>query len=140
MKPKTLADLDPVTAEALACHEALGRLGFVADEIFLVLALAGNPEYAIYPAGLAMGDLAVHVELRAQGEEFTITVGAVPGGADDFERRWPAVIETWKAAPRADVLALWERSVIKQRALELVLGLQHKGIRTSAPKAWKDSS
>jgi hypothetical protein len=122
-----LLGLPPTIVEALACHDALTRLGFKNADIYLLLSRVANPHHALRPEGLAMGDLALFVVLKAQAREYSIGVGAVT--EDGFADEWAKAVVLWNDASQDARWALWERSRIHDRTAELVVHLVQRGFR-----------
>jgi len=122
-----LADLDQAFVEALCLHELFRRMGFAADDVFLMLARAGNPESAIIPKGLALGDLALFVQLRTQGKEYNVIIGALPCPEDDFAKAWGTAVELFNKATRAESDPMWDRAAIVKRWDTVVLDLHGLG-------------
>lgn len=128
-----------VLLETLAVHEALRRCGFRSDDIYVQLEPAGNPEGALLayrPDGpdmnAAVGTLMVHVTLRAQGKEFTITVGRWCDSEETLKLQWEAAVAWFNSAPTHEAMPTWESSVIAQNILTLVEGLSAKGFKVPA--------
>jgi hypothetical protein len=100
-----------VYREALAVHEALRRLGFVAEEIFV-----------------AEGADGVHVVLRHAGKEFRVTLGPSSPPFEEFAQRWPRAVRDYNAASDAALQALWEDSEVSLRLAHFVIAMEVKGI------------
>jgi len=122
-----LADVDDRLLEALCLHEMLRRLGFTADHVFIMLARAGNPESAIFPKGLELGDLALFVQLKAQDKEYNVLMGALPCSEHGFAKAWGEAVEIFNKAPRTETDPLWDRSLIVKRSATVVTDLVAKG-------------
>jgi hypothetical protein len=96
-------ELRPIFREVLAVHEALRKLGFDADDIFVILQT--EPKSA---------DLLVTVCLRTQGIEFRILIGCWEGLKDDFETHWRAAAEAWNSTmSEQERLAIWFGSKVQ---------------------------
>jgi hypothetical protein len=122
-----LADVDDVLLEALCLHELFRRMGFSANDIFIVLARAGNPESAILPRGLSVGDLALFVTLKAQGKEYNVIMGALPCPDAEFAKAWGEAVVLFNNATRAETDPIWDRSVIVKRAPVVALDVHAMG-------------
>lgn len=123
-----LLGLATVVREALACHEALFRLGFSKDDIYLELARSANPDGALLPEDITAESIVLHVVLKTQGKEYSIGVGAV--ATDGFEDEWAKAIVCWHDASIEGRRKVWEEARLRGRAVELVWGLFEKGIAT----------
>jgi len=123
LKPKRLRDYPKVYRDALACFEALRRLGFDADEIFF---------------GFDMVDEApdmVHMQLQTQGKKFTVTVAQLPGASrHKVARTWKTLAKLMNELPPRS--PEWYEHVWNQHLLGSSLeyfamftaGIQAKGI------------
>lgn len=118
--------VDPVLLESLFCHEALRRLDFKADDIFLELARAGDPQTALMDTDAAIGDLFLFVVLRAQCREFSIAVGRWSDTEEALATAWGEAIAWFNGGP-ADGETLWRASRIARQSVKLIVGLQTKG-------------
>lgn len=112
------AGLHPAWREALACHEALRRLGYDAEEIFLsrhddgrLLLLIPRARYGLVvnPRGGGGRDLA----------------GRSPA---ELAAEWAAAAREWNEATPEEMDALFQGSAIRGRSLHLAMDLGHKGI------------
>ena len=112
-----LADVHPVLKEMLAVFEALRRLGFPADDIFVVPEAIEYGSDRVVPATL----------LRTQGKEFAITAGD-PYPKEKFVDDWEAAGKLWNAGKDSERGAIYERSIIKRKGCSLLLALEKKGI------------
>jgi len=122
-----LLALPETMVETLACHDALQRLGFAREDIFILISPVANPEHALLSRGLGLGDLIVFVVLKAQEREYSIGVGAIE--EEGFEDLWAKSIVLWNDATQAARGELWERSEIRARVAELVVHLVDRGFR-----------
>lgn len=128
-------------AEAFCVHEALRRLGYLSQDIFFQVAGPLRPGLAPTlrrPDGSVESVLLTHATrfqismALVHGEsKFVVTTGFLGG-------RWTKakIGKTWREFVRAvsagdipeeTLLAIWERSEVKTRGLELISGLQARG-------------
>jgi hypothetical protein len=99
--------------EAWAVHEALRKLGFTADQIFM----HRNPS----------PDDTLLVVLRHQGKQLATTIGKVPDGWED---EWGEFVRYANdAANEAAMLEIYEASWVRQHYVPLLMALSTKGIR-----------
>src|SRR5271170_3263517 len=80
MLENKLTELPLVIKEALACHEGLRRLGFKADDIYIILT-----------EGWLL------VSLRAQEKEFNIELGEIDIKEEIFPGFWGQVVERYNS-------------------------------------------
>jgi len=117
-RSKEIGEYDQAYLEAWAMHEALRRLGFPAETIFL----HKNPP--------PEGDLIVVVK-RGQGsreKRLNITVGP-PREDEDWEAEWTAFGRSVNAREftEDELQAVWEHSWVREHTVELVQALMAKG-------------
>lgn len=122
-----LADVDQVLLEALCLHELFRRMGFSADDVFIMLSRAANPASAILPKGLRPGDRAMFVSLRAQDKEYNVIMGALPCPEDDFAKAWGTAVETYNTATQEETDPIWQQSLIVKQWATVVLDLNGMG-------------
>jgi hypothetical protein len=122
-----LLALPETMVETLACHDALQRLGFAREDIYVLLSPVANPQHALLSRGLRLGDLIVFVVLKAQDKEYSIGVGSIE--EEGFEDLWAKSIVLWNDATQAARGELWERSEIRARVSELLMHLVERGFR-----------
>jgi hypothetical protein len=105
---------DRTLEEALAAAEALRKLGFSADDIYL-----GND----------MDGGQVGVILRTQGREFIITCGRWYGSEEQLAEEWRLKVEKWNSAttPTSWRERIWRRSFVARNATALCVKLVEKG-------------
>ena len=117
-----LSDLRPVLLEALCYHEALLRLSYEPEEIFV------SPREGVLSVVLVVGD-----------RRFFITVG--PLVLDDtytresFLKEWDAACEVWNKASDSDRLAAFEKSFVYGASLDFCATLALKGFNRHMRKA-----
>lgn len=142
-----LGDITPVMREALACHEALTRLGFEPDDIHLWLARSANPETALMrmpESYQRKTDKLLHVVLKIGEAEYVIAVGVEIW--EDLPDRWEKSVDLWNAARQEDRSQVFHASRIRAEVGELVTGLLSRGFRlparfaTAAQVPWQAQS
>ena len=104
-----LLDLPIVIKEAICCHEALRRMGFRSEDIFVV----DN-----------MGE--IFVALKTQGKEFNIDIGTNP--EKDIQPLWETATNLYNTSMDDEALELWNSSQMKQTFIALAQALKMKGI------------
>lgn len=108
---KRMKDFPAVYRDCWALHEALRRLGFASEDIFVLL--SGNAEQPT--TGLWF-----FVVLKTQGKEFTITVRPIEGlGEEEAGAGWTAFVNLVNA--RTFALTEMQR-VYKTRFVDRVPG------------------
>lgn len=116
-----LAPLDEALApldEALALYEALRTLGFLPDELLLVVT----------------DDLTVCMGLRTQGKQLALPCGRWERSMDELPAAWAEKAEWWNTSSTHDAReALWRASYACNNAVALVTELVTKGF--SLPRA-----
>lgn len=96
---------------ALTTHEALRRLGFAPEEIFV--SLSGGIMFVIAKRG---------------GKEMAAAVGRQAGTQDEWIAEWDVATVLWtRVMTEAQVRELYDQSEIKTRGVELLLALARKG-------------
>jgi len=115
---------DQLLEMAWATHEGLRRLGFAADDIFVVTTDANE----------------VFVQLKTQGKEFNVGVGLLGElTREAFEERWPKFVDRINSGKFADDLLqrIFEHWLQHKAggAMPLVNAIMSKGIRL--PKAYR---
>lgn len=110
--------------ECWAVHQAFRSLGFLPDNIYISVGRDIRHPQA---------DACLFVVLKAQGKDFTVTVGAYPS-----EEKATAAVGTWHnfvtlanggAFERESLDKIYESSHVFANSVELVLSLHEKGIR-----------
>ena len=102
--------MPPALIEFACAFEAYRRLGFSADDIFF---------------GFQRGN--VFATLRAQGKEFNIACGRL-GGGEDALALYERLVKELPDWPTCEFLRAWESSIVGNHGVELVTGIQAKGI------------
>jgi hypothetical protein len=117
-----LSELHPVWREALACQEALRRLGFTSDDLFVSRCKDGR--------------LLVHVESVHYGLTVNIPVG--DSGAlrslsqEEFGRGWSQAAEARNGATVDELEHAWRDSLIVRQGVQLIVNLKMHGIELPA--------
>jgi hypothetical protein len=115
---RSLSEERPVVVEALCYHEALLRLGYEPDEIFV---------------SLNKGDL--FVVLDVAGRRFFITVGPLTLDNDTFKNTWRVACDTWNKSEQGVRQATFERSYAYRNAFDFSAALLAKGFDRHLKKA-----
>ena len=98
--------------EAWAVHEALRRLGFLPEEIFVSM---DNPEGFLF------------VVLIAQEKTFGINIGKPPFSEEEFFGLWEKFTHGLATFPDEFLQNAWDNSVIRTKTPEFVMALLQKG-------------
>lgn len=122
--PARLVEVHPIWREGLACFEALRRLGFVADDIYMSRHDDGRMMLVVESVGYALV-----VNLRGGG-----------AGAGEFAKRplgevfaeWEVAANLWNSATDAERSVLFEASMIREYCAELVVDFLAKGLSIPA--------
>ena len=102
----------PAINEMLASHEALRKLGFEPDEIYVML---DSSNTAV-------------VTLKAQDLEFNITCGDFEGDADEFSSQWSEAVGQWNKSMSTDTMnKIWKSSFVYANIAQLIMALKQKG-------------
>ncbi len=104
-KKPTLAGLTLVTRAARTARTAYGRLGHIADGVFLTRDLVSEPANVIYPETLAarakaLTKLGVTVEVLTEARMRKLGMGALLGVGQGSSRDSRVVVMRWNGAPR----------------------------------------
>ena len=128
-----LSALDSPYKEAFAFFEGFRRLGFLAEDIYFVLA---GPD----------GFVQVNVALRHVNEEGTLgevlgTAGYLAASKDEIAHVWAGLCRAIneRRVPLEQLRAAWDDSIAKRNHLELVGVLRAKGIEPPGARARTDS-
>lgn len=106
-----LRELQTPFKEALACHQGLRRLGFSADDI-----------YVMYSEGW------LYIMLKTQGKEFSIDLGKVNCNEIEFPKIWAEIVEIFNTGPEELAILIWENSVMKNNVPLISDLIRKKGI------------
>ena len=116
-------DLHAVYREAWASFEALRRLGFASEDIFVQ---AGES----LDAGLVQApSYQLGVILRAQHKEFIIDCGRIPEEPDAIEATWQRFCKAIndREVSERDLQRVWETSHAREQVVGLLTALTAKG-------------
>lgn len=112
-----ILDLPKPYRDALAAFNALRCCGFSADDIYFQL----NGQHPPYQ---------VVVMLKAQGRDFNIVTGFLPGTTDEIERQWAEIASAVNEGrvPQEELDEIWQDWQLRHSATELLVALMNKGI------------
>lgn len=117
------ANFPQAVYEAWACHEAFRRLGFSADDIYVI----GQP------SANNGGRPAIHSVLRTQGRELVVICGVYETEEELKEvlNKYGIFLELYNAGLMSEskMRQRYERSMVGQDRLGFVGAIQRKGIR-----------
>lgn len=109
--------------EALAIHEALRRIGYPAEDIFI------NPEEE---------QNSLNVVAKDGDKMFTVAVGKLNCPLPMFSALWEQSIHWWNDPQnKVEVNQIYEKSHVKSEAVELLLALVVKGMKVNGSQAGK---
>jgi hypothetical protein len=117
-----LAELHPIWKEALACFEALRRLGFVSDDIYMARHTDGRMKLVV---------LSVSYGLIANpmcGDKFAFKARPI----EEVMSEWAEAAELWNHGTDEERQSLWEQSLIGRHGVALVTDLLRYGIHAPA--------
>lgn len=113
-----MANLHPAIRETLAAHEGLRMLGFLADDIYVML-----------KEGVYTKDIYTAVILKTQGKEFYILTGIWNDTIDEFEMAWEEAVYLWNnKLTKPEMDAIWFGSLTQSSPFELVRAIMKKKI------------
>lgn len=127
MKP---SELHPVWFETIMLHELFRRMGFSSDDLYVLPARTADPTHALLPKKLRVGDLCIHVMVKAQGLEFTGLVGKVPCADEKIAEEWRTVALSFNQSTEEEREAwerAWDRSRVRARLVGIVADMSAKG-------------
>jgi hypothetical protein len=110
----TIDDFPMVVREALSVHQVLRRLGFSADDIYVA------------PGHTAADSL--HVVLRTQGKQWAIALGPQTVDGPAMRDMWLRAIEYARTAPEAELVAMFDGSVIQKQIALVAWSISQRGI------------
>jgi hypothetical protein len=119
--------IQAIVQEAWAGHEALRRLGFPSDDIYIVFGVCA-------PAGtMYQGEECVAVLVKQGTLDFVFTIAPVRDVAL-FAKRWKKFIEdvNAKAFPASQIAMAYEESFVARHFDEMITAIKAKGL--SIPK------
>ncbi len=112
-----------ILLDAWCCHEAFRRFGFSADEIFMHVSQNGEQPGAPWLFSV----------LKAQGKEFTITIGPLGDQTPEaLMALWHqfAAVTNARSPDDAEMQEIWEKGIIwRIGPTNLAMGLMNKGFR-----------
>lgn len=120
-RESTLADLKdawgPTVVSALGCLEAFRRLGFPADDLWVVVSGA---------------DKRLSIKAEQGGRNFILDVGELPGSEDEFRNAWTAAVAWWNGGPIPTSLhdEVYRDCPIVRESVPFLLSLHSAGMRT----------
>jgi hypothetical protein len=107
-------------------HEALRRLGFSADDIYV------HPKIMSTDGVVGWG-----VVLRAQGKEWSAHVSACKESPATFRDRWLRFVGgDYKTMPLDELNVLWQKHMPLEKLKSLALSLTEKGLVFPNPAAY----
>lgn len=121
--------IDPTLQEWLYAREIMRRLGFTPDELFFVVSTSGKVLDRSTGVVTDHGGPIIGLVVRAQGKEFTWTIGATKLPIREIEPAFMKACETWNAASMgidADDSAFRASRAYAQR-IDLVEALRARG-------------
>ncbi len=118
-----LLELHPIWKEVIACFEALRRLGFTADDLFLSRSPDGR-----------MGMLARSANYLLVANPVGEDAFVFKGRSDpELQAEWREAAALWNAsADKPDSMELWEGSTIRRHGIDLIMDLHRHGILVPA--------
>ena len=128
MKPDNLED---VIHLALGAHEALLRVGFEPDDVFIVI--NNNMKEPPEMVGLSQ----VLVELKTQGKEFSFGCGAAKEDKSTIAAAWKSGVVEYNDRSAVGVAfrkAIWDAFSLKYGGFDLVVAIMNKGIEIPRPR------
>lgn len=109
-KSRSKEPKNPAIREALAVHEALRKLQFTPDEIFV----RWSPEE-------------LHVVLKAQEKTFGIYVGVSDLAEEEFRAQWRDAVAWWNTGNPKKLQRLWDSSHTAKNRMALTAALVDYG-------------
>lgn len=116
MSPSVAAALN----ETVSFHEALRRLGYRSEDIFVQCA----------PDAARSGKPSAFTLLRASGlSAVTLTSGIfeIQAEVEEFEREWPSFAQRWNSDPTLNRDVIYEKSFVRRGGASLITLLVNKG-------------
>lgn len=101
---------NPLFIDALGYHEALRRLGFLPDDIYMLI-----------------GTGYVQVVLKQESREFVINVGQSDLPDAELKSTWTTAIEEWNAGTDAERDVIWTLTKNRMSLLSFAIALKNKG-------------
>ncbi len=117
-----LFEVAAMLREALCCHEAFRKLGFVSDQLYLEsgLSLSGS------------GVRHVFVTIKTIPDDFRVWVGTTERTVTELAAEWTAAVEAFNTGSEEELQALWDASIASQNLKVLAVTIAAKGIRIPA--------
>lgn len=126
---------DPIIQEWLYAREVMRRLGFTPDELFFVVSTSGKILDRDTGVVTDHGGPIIALVLRAQGKEFSWTIGATKLLAREIESAYRKACDDWNGAP-VDLPAqdaAFRSSKSYEMAMDLMLALKSRGFSFVEP-------
>jgi hypothetical protein len=114
----TLVAQHPIWREVLACYEALRRVGFTPDDLFLSRSPDGRMGMLVQSANYLL------VANPPAADPFVFKTRTV----DELEQEWTKLGALWNAASQGEMAEIWESSSICHQGMALLMDLQRRGI------------
>jgi len=113
-----VTDFDKPYRDCYAVQEALRRIGFSADDIYVGFGTVSGIDDVLY------------VQLRAQGKIFTVTVAKIPGAAfDDVVATWQTFAYALPGMSEGYLQRILDEAPITKDFVPLLVTLQSKGFK-----------
>lgn len=107
----TPTDVPPALRECLAAFEAYRRLGYQADDIFMIRGANG-----------------LFMQLKEGAKEFIVAGGMWRGTDDQLMKLWTECCAAWNGGfNEAQKQEIWEASFVRQNSVALVAAMKVKG-------------
>lgn len=107
--------------EALCYHEALRRLGYTPDEIYV---------------GLTDGKMYVILKTTDAARRFVMTAGLLSDvSPENFKMEWRRSCDIWNRSPNSELMSVFARSFVYANAFDFTAALLAKGFDRHMGKA-----
>lgn len=124
-----LSEFPQIFIEMLCTHEAFRRLGYPSSDIFAGI------DHDTYPTPQMV------VIIQWGTKSACTTMGVPPCTDDEFPALWEKAVKAWcQPENEWELQAYWDKSVVKQQAVQLAFALHEQGMirRTHLPESWAD--
>lgn len=113
-----LTDCDRAIQEALACFEALRRLGFASGDIYFAAPGAGAERKAPFK-----------VLLRTQGKEWVFDCGLIKISVKECAEQFEKAVKLWNEGPEEGRQEIYAKSYCRSHGFDLITSIGSKGIK-----------
>ena len=126
------ASLDPTLREWLFAREMMRRLGFSADDLYLIIDPPGR-KFLEDGTPVVLKRPLITLQLRHQGKQFNWTVGPTDVPDSELIKTYEEMCEFWNNSSREECMKEYQKSEAYKMRHQLLHALAKKGIWVQEP-------